>query len=209
MKILIAIPCMSMMHTRFVKCLISMRLPENTKVMMTENSLVYDARNTMVVKALEGGYSHIFWLDSDMTFQPDILYRLAEDAEQYDYVTALCFARRLPTKPILCKSITWEQTDNGVIHEAIDMPDYPKDQLFEIAGSGSAACLVRTSLYEAVAERWKQAAYQPLQQLGEDYSFCWKLGQMGVKMACDSRIKVGHIGEIEVTEELYEGQQNG
>ena len=209
MKTLIAIPCMAMIHTRFVKNLISMRLPPETKVMMTESSLIYDARNTMALTALEGGYDYVMWLDSDMTFGPDILYQLLEDAKQYDYVTGLIFSRRLPTNPLILSKCNWQMTDDGAIHETELMKDYPKDSLFEIAGSGSAACIVKTELYDKVTERFRQAPYQPLQQFGEDYSFCWKLSQIGVKMACDSRIKVGHIGQIEVNEEIYLNQNVG
>ena len=39
--------------------------------------------------------------------------------------------------------------------------------------------------------------------LGEDYSFCWRVAQIGKKMWCDSRVKLGHVGQHIYTEEDY------
>ena len=51
MKILVAIPCMATIHTQFFRSVLSLQMPsgENyTEFTMTENSLIYDARNIMV-----------------------------------------------------------------------------------------------------------------------------------------------------------------
>lgn len=197
---------MSMIHTKFAASLMSLQMPSGTKVMLTENSIIHDARNRMVLRALEDGYDTILWLDSDMTFDPDLLVRLQKDAETRDFVTALTFSRTLPTSPVLCEDIIWEPQGEYVKHEAVRMTAYPRDQIFEIGGCGSAACIVRTEIYEQMVDRFHCAPYEPLQHLGEDYSFCWRLKQMGVKMYCDSSIKTGHIGQIPITEYIYESQ---
>ena len=58
-----------------------------------------------------------------------------------------------------------------------------------------------------VAEKFKLAPFDPLPFLGEDYFFCWKAKQLGYKLWCDSRIKVGHVGEYVYDEEAWLAQE--
>ena len=39
--------------------------------------------------------------------------------------------------------------------------------------------------------------------MSEDLSFCYRARNIGTKIYCDSRIKFGHIGNYEYTEEDY------
>ena len=47
------------------------------------------------------------------------------------------------------------------------------------------------------------APFYPLMGMGEDTTFCFRAGQAGFKMYCDSRIKIGHIGEKIFDEQNY------
>ena len=91
MKILVAIPCMATIHTQFFRSVLSLQMPsgENyTEFTMTENSLIYDARNIMAHKAVEGGFDRVLWLDSDMVFDRDLFQRLRAWIDTgYDYVS--------------------------------------------------------------------------------------------------------------------------
>lgn len=205
MKTLIAIPAMSTVPTDFLTSILGLYKPEGTHVAVLQNSLVHSARNQLVWEAIKAEDDYILWIDSDMVFAPDMAIRLLKDAEEgRDYVTALCFARALPTVPCIAKSLVWSKADDGIVtHEAEIYEDYPQNRVFEIAASGAAACLVRTDLYKRVIEEFRTGPYEPLPQFGEDYSFCWRLNQMGIKMYCDSSVKLGHIYQYTITENAY------
>ena len=45
--------------------------------------------------------------------------------------------------------------------------------------------------------------FSPILGFGEDMSFCYRVSMLGMKMWCDSSIKLGHIGFTEITEDTY------
>ena len=87
----------------------------------------------------------------------------------------------------------WVET-NAYIYE-----DYPRDQVFEIAGCGFGCVMTSVDLLkEMVATHG--APFSPLMGMSEDLSFCWRVKQAGIKMYCDPAVKVGHIGQYVYTE---------
>ena len=204
-KVMIAVPMQGTVCADFFDSVLGLRSNGNTKICTVVNSLVYDARNKLAMEAIREGFDYILWIDSDMTFDGDALMRLLEDAEAgREYVSGLCFSRKLPTVPVLCKKLTWEQKgDSGIVHDQSLYLDYPKDEIFEVDASGAAFCLVKVSLIKEVAEHFRMSPFHPLPFMGEDYSFCWRVKQLGKKMYCDSRVKIGHVGTFIYNEPVY------
>lgn len=204
-SVLIAVPCMSHVPVEFMASFVTLDTTPGGRITMESGSLVYKARNNMALKAIQGGFDYIMWLDSDQTFETDIIHRLLEDARHgKDYVTALAFTRQFPSKPVIYKEIEWqERPEGGIMCGCHPYLDYPQDSVFEIAGSGLGACLMKTDLLKQVGKEFKTAPFNPLQGLGEDVSLNWRLRQMGVKMWCDSRVKVGHVGWVVFDESTY------
>ncbi len=107
MKTLIAIPCMDVIEADFVECLANLRHVGEVEIKFLKASLVYDARNQITKYALDkGGFDYVLWLDSDMTFGPDLMEKLLadmepEDGERRQAVSGLCFGRRPPFKPCI------------------------------------------------------------------------------------------------------------
>ena len=100
MRTLIAIPCLDMVHTLFFASMLSLRKPEGTEVAIASCSLVYESRHTLALKAINEGFDRVLWLDSDMTFDPDMLERFSADLDQgLDFVCGLFFTRKNPIKP--------------------------------------------------------------------------------------------------------------
>lgn len=210
-KVMIAIPMHGTVRSEFFLSVLGLQTNGNAKICVSENSLVYDARNKLALRALQEGYDYILWIDSDMTFDGDALLRLLEDAEEgREYVSGLCFTRTLPCRPAVCKTLTWECSEqNPVKHEQEIYKDYPRDAVFEVAATGAAFLLVKTSLIREIAETFHISPFQPLPFLGEDYSFCIRATQLGKKLYCDSRVKVGHVGTMIFDEDVYLSQHTG
>ena len=211
-RILIAVPTLHEVKAEFMVSLLSLKLDgKNTEISIKIGSLVYQARNDLSIKALNENFDYILWIDSDMTFDPNTLEMLLEDCEEgRDLVSALCFRRQLPTSPVIVKSITYERNnETGVIkHDADIYFDYPSDQIFEIGGCGFGCVLMKTSLIMEIIDSFRVSPFFPMPQLGEDYSFCWRLAKLGKKMWCDSRVKCGHIGSFCFDENTYLEQKH-
>ena len=197
-RTLIAIPCLDSMSTTFVSSLLNMvgsGLYDDIGVAFEVKSLVYESRNRLAAKAVNEGYKRVLWLDSDMAFKPDLLQRLSDDMnEGRQFVSAVYYMRKLPTKPVLCKSLDWYIDDNGWAQTMEEGFDAIPDGVFEIAACGFGAVLMETKLLTDVLLANKMPPFTPMPMLSEDYSFCYRLGTLGAKMYADSRIPVKHCG---------------
>lgn len=208
MRTLIAIPCMDMVHTIFMKSLISLQKVGDVQFGLTCSSLVYDARNTLAKQAVREGFDRILWFDSDMDFAPDTMQRLAARLDEgLDFCSGIYFARKAPVKPIVYKNVGWNmhgEDENEVTPMAISYKDYPKDSLFEIEGAGFGIVMHTTTMIKAVGDKYG-LPFSPILGFGEDLSFCMRARELGYKLYCDSSIKAGHVGMGVISEEHYLG----
>ena len=56
MKTLIAIPCMDMVHTDFLRALLSLEVSGEIQFTTAQSSLIYDSRNNLADIAIQGGF---------------------------------------------------------------------------------------------------------------------------------------------------------
>lgn len=199
MKYLVAIPCMDMMPTQFVKSLVGMRVNGTLEIAFSANSLVYDSRNNMAKKAVEEGFDRVLWFDSDMTFGNDVFERLtARMDEGLDFISGLYFRRKQPIEPTIFKTLYML---NDKIPHADCYKDYP-DGLFEIAACGFGCVMMNVSMINAIGKEYG-LPFSPILGFSEDLSFCMRAHDLGYKLWCDSSIKLGHVGYKEFTEADY------
>lgn len=197
---------MDSMCTSFVVSLLGLD-KAGADVAFIKNSLVYDARNQLAIKAIDEDYDRVLWLDSDMRFDADLLTRLSADMDAgIDFVCGIFFKRATPLHPCIYKAIYVTKEDGKSVPHADEYEDYPRDSLFHIAGSGFAATMTSVDLLRRVREKYG-LPFSPRIGFGEDFSFCMRAAELGVQMYCDSSIKVGHIGYAEFTEESYKGRE--
>lgn len=211
MKILIAVPCMDTLPVPFVSSLYAMDKPEGTDICFKTGSLVYDARNLLCLKAINEKYDYVLWLDSDMTFQNDLLMNLMKDLDypHIQMVSGLYVKRTYPTVPVVYKTIKPPTKDpsGNVIMNLREFVDYPEDSLFCIDGCGFGCVLMSTDLIKNVWDTFGPA-FSPLPWCGEDVSFCYRVNQLtehkrySGHIWCDSRIKCGHIGTFLFTDQM-------
>lgn len=205
MKTLVAIPCLDMMHTDFVISLTGMRHDGNIKFVYCQSSLVYDSRNSLARRAIVEGYDRVLWLDSDMRFSSDLYLRLSQDLDEgRDMVSGLYVTRKPPIKPVIFEKVGYDHVEGSmeVKPYANAYYDYPQDQVFEIEACGFGAVLMNTSVIAEVEKNYG-LPFAPILGFGEDISFCLRAKELGVKMYCDSRVKLGHVGMFTFTPEMY------
>lgn len=205
MKTLIAVPCMDMLHTQFASCLLGLKPEGEYEVTFGVSSLIYDTRNQLIVKAIEGGFDRMLWLDSDMAFEPSILQLLNEDLDNgYGIVSGLYFSRRAPLKPTVFKVCEIHRLEGDKLDPVSESYlDYPRDSLFEIAACGFGCVMMDMAAVKQITDRYGRMLFMPVAGFGEDLSFCMRSRNAGVRIWCDSRVKLGHIGQRVFDEELY------
>ena len=205
MKILLAVPCMDMMYERSAESVFNMRKPEGTDVVFKPNSLIYDSRNLLSIRAVQEGYDYVMWVDSDMICPPDGLMTLLDDMETYDtrMVTGLYVKRRFPTEPVIYDVVQepGKDKDGRFVSRIRTYVNYPEDMVFDVDGCGFGFVLTKTSLLKDVWDKFGPA-FAPFQWAGEDISFCHRVNLIGDQIMCDSRVKPGHMGTIEFTERM-------
>lgn len=208
MKTFIALPCMDTVHTVFMKSLLGLDKFGEVAFGITASSLIYDARNTLAKQAIDEHCDRILFIDSDMEFGPDMMRRLAQDMDEgRDFVTGLCFTRKAPIKPTIYKECGYSELPGGeTVPVAMPWEDYPEGRIFEIKASGLACAMIAVPAIEKVFQRFG-LPFSPMPGFGEDLSFCGRLTQLGIKMYCDSRVKIGHMALGAVTEEVYKASK--
>ena len=214
MKTLIAIPCMDVIEADFVESLTNLRPVGEVEVKYLKASLVYDARNQITRYALDrGGFDYILWLDSDMTFEPDLMEKLIADIEgeedgiKKQAVTGLCFGRRPPFKPCIYSRLDVQTNGQMVLPVCENWFNYPRDSMFEVEACGFACLLMRMDMLEAMGIYG--VPFFPVGGLGEDLTFCWRAKKLDMGFWCDSRLKIGHIMRISVDETFRDNVLGG
>ena len=191
MKLMIAVPTNDYVHADFLKSLVDLtaelsreRIPH--KVEIVTATLVYIARNRLSNKAINEGYTHVLWLDSDMVFEPSVVDDLMECGKEM--VCGAFVSRRPPYGPCVYTSI--KKYDIRKVGEFGMQP-------FRVDGCGFACVLTSVELLQAVTDHFG-TAFQPTDYYGEDLAFCWRAGQLGREIWCEPTVRPGHIAHLPV-----------
>ena len=193
-KVLIAVPALDTMPTQTAYSMLSLKRYCPSRFCFIVRASCHDARNMLAKEAIESDADRVLWIDSDMVFQDDLMLRLGEDLDAgWDMVGGIFFRREIPTSPLVYNYI------DGETGKAEVWKDYPRDRLFQCAGYGFGAVMMTTELLKRVGDY----AFTPMNHLSEDLSFCARALDAGALIACDSRVKVGHVGQIVIGEQLY------
>ena len=103
-------------------------------------------------------------------------------------------------KPVIFEKCGYEHLNgNEVKPVASTYYNYPKDQIFEISACGFGGVLMNVPMVKAIEEKYG-LPFAPMLGFGEDISFCLRAQELGYKIWCDSRVKMGHIGLTTFTE---------
>lgn len=187
---------MDTLSARFAQCLVNLvnnKHDFDVEVGFHIGSLVYDSRNKLAERAINSDCDYILWLDSDMTFMPDTLDIMVKELEDnnYEMLAGMYYRRRPPFTPTLFKELRIMPTGT-VTREFDEIPE----EIFEVAGCGFGCVLMkRNVLWNVLCNHGYM--FSPIDNVGEDLSFCWRARMCGHKIYCDPTIALGH--EIRTT----------
>lgn len=194
MKTLIAIPCMDMVHTDFTRSLLGLQLTGEVQFTFAQSSLIYDARNQLAGVALDGGFDRVLWLDSDMSFGPDLFRRLQQRLDEgREMVSGLYFGRKPPFPPVIYEDLYLSFEERWPTPHADAFETFPEDGIFRVKACGFGCVMMTAELLQRVHEKYGPV-FSPASGFGEDLSFCLRAEDLGAEIWCDSGIRPGHVG---------------
>ena len=192
MRLMVAVPTVDYVPADFVKSLANLslrlgreRIPADVEII--GGTLVYIARNRLAHRAIRDGYTHVLWLDSDMTFSDSIVDDLLFCGK--DMVCGAFVSRRPPYGPCVYTDIS----DPGNMQKVEDFGTEP----FRVDGCGFATVLTSVSLLQEVWSHFG-TCFRPTEQYGEDLAFCDLVKQLGREIWCEPTVRPGHIAHVPV-----------
>jgi hypothetical protein len=163
-----------------------------------------------VVEAfLKSDSEWLFWIDSDMGFDPDSPYRLLQVAHPVDrpIVGGLAFVNRevahdgqmgYRTQPL--PTIYDIVPDENGVPRFLSAPLYPVNTIMRVRATGSAFILIHRSAFERIAadfepgESWYNQMVDPDGRLlGEDVSFCIRAHDLDIPVMVHTGVKTTHF----------------
>ena len=180
-----------------------------------------EARNMAVEAFLKDRIGEwLFWIDTDMGFEPDTVDRLLEAADPLErpVVGGLCMALREYEpdgmggyKTGLTPTI-YDWTKDGEHHGFGVRWRYAKNTLTRCNGTGSACILIHRSVFEKIAADegpvWYDRIRNPTtgQKIGEDLSFCYRAAKAGFPIFVHTGVQASHAKLQWLSEKGYDDQ---
>jgi len=173
MRIALGIPSNGTIKARTFYAIARMKTP--TTVLLYETCYIHLGRERLAQQALDGGFSHLLFVDSDVFFEPDALDRLV--AREKDIVGADYNKKLLPLE--------------GTVIGA-EEGDFVKCE-----GIATGFLLIKTEVFKKLKHPWffYEADEQGNCITGDDMWFCKIAREAGFDVWCDRTVKVFHLGD--------------
>ena len=151
------------------------------------------ARNIVVEKAMEINVKYLFFIDTDVFPNTDIITRLM--SHNKPIVTGIYYMKSYPAQPVI-----FQKMGDGPYW------NYPVEELFEIGGAGLGCTFIDMEVFDKFKEKglpffkedWKYKKDDGSTvsvNVGEDHWFFMKAKELGYKVYCDSSCLCDHVEE--------------
>lgn len=159
-------------------------------------SAIDQGRCVLAQEALDAGFEHLFWIDSDIAFWPKDVKKIL--SLNLPFVTAPYSVKGWP-------SLTTEFLDKNIILGE-------KGGLYEARYAATGFMYTHKSVYESIVSKFQLKRVKiwggqhnvypyffPLihneEYLGEDFAFCHRAREAGIRIFSDTRVRLAHIGK--------------
>lgn len=170
---------------------------------------ITNARNEIATTMLATDADWLWFFDTDMVCEPDILDRLIEAAHPEDrpVLGALCFSlqdgwRACPTLYVI--------RDDGKVGRVFD---YPEKTVMRVL-TGTGCLLIHRTVLEKMQAQQFSDAYPWFQEtkigslpIGEDITFCLRAESIGIPVHVDTGIECGHEKTYVIDSSVFKAQQ--
>lgn len=226
-KVLLATPHGHDVSARWTKCVMELlgydaankgRLLRGGNYSLNSSGAnITNARNEIVRLFLaESDMDWLWFIDTDMTFEPDILDRLVAAAHPWDkpIMGALCFSLQDGYRACPTLYIIREDAKVGRVF------DYTPGSVMRVL-TGTGCLLIHRTALERMRDathengslrypkpyEWFQETHLGDLPVGEDITFCIRAERLGIPVHVDTSIKCGHEKPFIVDEAMYLAQR--
>lgn len=202
------------------------RIFDGGAYLQLQTTNVAHGRNQIVRHFLDlpGKPDWLWFIDTDMDFQPDTLDRLVESADpvKRPILGGLCFAlMKGDAQEVVPTLYAWTDDDPPLPARVTRLP---AEGVHPVAATGTGCLLIHRSVLEAVEQfsphgatpfgerafpwfEWSAwATADGTDVMGEDLTFCFRAGAAGFPTHVDTSIKVGHVKPVVIDEGTYDAQ---
>lgn len=194
------------------------------------DSLITRARNNAVADFLDGAWDYLFWIDSDISFQPEQFFRVLDlDRE---VVTAGYPLKRYfyPEQPT---NLSGRLLEASMLRYAVTLDGdlaIPEDGFAEVVEAATGFMCISRAALDLAVQSYPELKYQsdqgglgaPVSEnhyllfdtmvedgryLSEDYAFCRRMRRLGVPIWLDLRSELTHTGSADYRGSIPETNQ--
>lgn len=198
-SILVCCPTSTQINVQTVACIQSLGLP----TIYVSDSLVYQAREIAVDTCIKNKYDYLLFIDSDIIFTIEDFNKLISNISKTNgIISGLYFGRKGNHEPVIYSKVSERKYDkygNIIKNSYTQIENNINNELINIEGCGMGFCLIPCDILKKVISKY-HVCFEPMNGLGEDLSFCKRVTNVNYNIVCDTKIKVGHIGEYIYTE---------
>lgn len=160
--------------------------------------------------------THLLFIDADMGWEPDVIYRLLDATNEYNLEFAAVAGVRKSDEPILCFDFFPGKQEF-----------HPRCGFLKVRAVGMAMALLKRSVIDRLVAAHPELAYRYVEdtehalfldmidgdlRLTEDYAFCRRWTRLGGEIWLDPMSKLSHVGSKEYVgpslDELFAGSRS-
>lgn len=200
----------TMMSKQTHVCLMCLERPDFIYLDTPRGGDIGEIRDAQVKEALKLGCTHIFFVDSDMTFPPHTLkdmFRVMEQ-EKADMVGGLIYRGYPPFEPMIWNL---EKTEKMVPYK-----DFRFGDIIDSGMTGLGCMLIKSRVFDELAEPWfrleivtgvisegDEKITTKHVKRGEDTFFTRKATDAGFKLKIMTKYDIGHLREFCIDRDIW------
>lgn len=152
-------------------------------------------------------YDYVLWIDSDINFLPDQVFRLLETAKSFpDDIDILSGTYLMENRIQYATVVEWEieyfkKFGTFKFMSIDDVKSFDKTELLSVAYTGFGFMLIKKGVFESIGYPWFRPLWEEIKLdngivakdfTSEDVGFCRMATEKGYKIFVDLNINVGH-----------------
>jgi hypothetical protein len=179
------------------------KTPVDAVIAVGSGPNISTARNMVCRQFLEqDAAAWLFMCDTDMWFPADTIDRLAAAADpgQRPVIGGLCFSQNTDNGGGEPYSTMYELAERDGEICFVRYKQWPEDTVVRVAATGAACLLIHRDALLAVEKRagdraapWFRESVAGSALIGEDLTFCLRLGAAGIPVHVCTGVKAGHM----------------
>ena len=191
-------------HTNFLDAFVTLRKPESFLYLRPDfpSKNLAGVRNALVKQAMNAGATHILMMDTDQTPEKDLIEKLLKNLIENDLlIVGGKVHRRYPNWDPLLLRLDKEKNK----YYSVSDEEWTNNELVEVDATGCGCLLIDLKLFDIIPFPWFKEGEltEEGKPIGEDVYFCEQIRKANIPIFVNTKVKIGHLGLMNVNEHFY------